>query len=327
MNNKNHSTGQFIDTGDPFCGIPTFLRSRHTSNPENEDFDIGVLGLPFDEGAPYLNGQRFCARAIREQSLRFGGKGYYNFDEKRVMLEREMLENRIIDFGDVPITPTSIDKYLRDATNKVRGILKTGALLVALGGDHSISYPVVNGFDVLDEPINIFHLDSHSDFSEITEDAAYTNGHPFTHIFNMPHVESITQVGIRSLRSFDAARAEAAGCRVVGMKEFRRLGPEGAGKLIEKRKKVYVSIDIDVLDASLIPGCVSAEPNGFTFEELTETLRQVAKNNEIVGFDLVEVAPNLDVATNTTSYLATHIIVEFLGNICDQDWFKKKYIE
>ena len=80
----------------------------------------------------------------------------------------------------------------------------------------------------------------------------------------------------------------------------------------------YVSIDIDVLDLPLVPGCVSAEPNGMTYSELRDALVAIAEHTNVVGFDLVEVNPQLDVGTGITSYLAAHTILEFLGHICDQ---------
>jgi hypothetical protein len=87
---------------------------------------------------------------------------------------------------------------------------------------------------------------------------------------------------------------------------------------LPKNARCYVSIDIDVLDLSLVPGCVSAEPDGMSYRQLRETLTRLAEHAEIVGFDLVEVNPQLDVATGITSYLAAHTIVEFLGAICAQ---------
>ena len=86
---------------------------------------------------------------------------------------------------------------------------------------------------------------------------------------------------------------------------------------LPKDARCYVSIDID-LDLPLIPGCVSAEPNGMSYAELRDVLFPLAKHTEIVGLDLVEVNPQLDVGTGITSYLATHTILEFLGRICDQ---------
>ena len=83
-----------------------------------------------------------------------------------------------------------------------------------------------------------------------------------------------------------------------------------------------MSIDIDVLDLPLVPGCVSAEPNGMMYAELRDTLFALAEHTEIIGFDLVEVNPQLDVGTNITSYLAAHTILEFLARICDQSRWK-----
>ena len=89
-------------------------------------------------------------------------------------------------------------------------------------------------------------------------------------------------------------------------------------KTLPRDARCYVSIDIDVLDLPLVPGCVSAEPNGMTYAELRDSLFALAEHTDVVGFDLVEVNPQLDVGTGITSYLAAHTIVEFLGHICDQ---------
>jgi agmatinase len=102
------------------------------------------------------------------------------------------------------------------------------------------------------------------------------------------------------------------------MEEFRDVSYRGFLDRIPRDARVYVSLDIDALDLPLVPGCVSAEPNGFQYAELRNILFGLAEHAEIVGFDLVEVNPMLDVGTGITSYLAAHTIVEFLGRICDQ---------
>ena len=88
--------------------------------------------------------------------------------------------------------------------------------------------------------------------------------------------------------------------------------------------RTYVNIDIDVLDLSLIPGCVSAEPNGMTYAELRDTLAAIAGHCDVVGLDLVEVNPTLDVGIGITSYLAAHTVLEFLGNICRQPRWERR---
>ena len=102
-------------------------------------------------------------------------------------------------------------------------------------------------------------------------------------------------------------------------------GPWGLAELLPEGARCYVSIDIDVLDLPLVPGCVSAEPNGMSYAELRDDLFALAEHLDIVGFDLVEVNPQLDVGTGITSYLAAHTILEFLGRICAQPrWIARR---
>ena len=110
----------------------------------------------------------------------------------------------------------------------------------------------------------------------------------------------------------------ADGNQVVTMSQFRAGGPQAIAETVPKGANCYVSIDVDVLDMSLVPGCVSAEPNGMTYAELRDTLAAIAAHTNVIGFDFVEVNPQLDVGTGVTAYLGAHTVVEFLGQICDQ---------
>jgi agmatinase len=197
------------------------------------------------------------------------------------------------------------------------GILARGALPVVLGGDHAISFPVVRAFQ---EPLHVVHFDAHLDYAPFIHGLEMTNAHAFRHITRMPHVQSLTQVGIRSLRNTREMMEDslADGNRVVTMEEFLDTSWRGFVERLPKDARCYVSLDIDVLDLPLVPGCVSAEPNGMSYAMLRDTLFALAEHTQIVGFDLVEVNPQLDVGTGITSYLAAHTIVEFLGRICDQ---------
>lgn len=317
-------------TAYPYSGIPTFLRSREIRTIDelkSTPFDIAVLGVPFDEGMPYLPGSRFCARGLREQSLRYNKRGYYDIDEDKIYLAKELQEDRIVDLGDVPTVPCDIEGNLKKTTGIVREVLKKDnhPLFVGMGGDHSVSNPLIAGFDVLDKPIHVVQFDSHPDYAECSEGFVYTNAHPFRHVANMKHVKSLTQVGIRSVRAFNARDSIADGNTIVTMKKFHKIGPQGVAELLPEGEYCYVSIDIDALDCSLVPGCPSAEPNGMKFDELTESLAALAKRMHIVGFDLVEVAPEMDVGNKITSYLATMLVVQFMGQICDQPYWKARY--
>jgi agmatinase len=308
----------------PFSGIPSFLRAPIQAELNRLDADIAILGVPSDDGSPFLPGSRFGPRRIREHSLRFGVDGYYDGRLDRTFLEHELTNGLVADTGDVDVLPTNPEGTWDNITVAMRQILATGALPVVIGGDHSISAPVVRAWD---RPVHVVHFDAHIDYTPFRHGFEFTNIQPMRHIRAMPHVESLTQVGIRSLRNrgSDVRDSIGDGNRVVAMDEFRDLGPRAIATTLPAEAAVYVSIDIDVLDQALVPGCVSGEPDGFTYNELRESLIALTEHTDVVGFDLVEVNPLLDVGTGVTSYLAAHTIVELLGHICDQQrWVSRR---
>ena len=301
----------------PYGGIATFLRQDYCDDIATLDADYAILGTPTDEGSPFMGGSRFAPRSIREHSLRFGPDGYYDSLTGKSYLVEETANRRIVDVGDSDILETNVERTFDNITADVSGILERGVMPVIIGGDHSVTYPVVRAFG---EPMHVMHFDAHMDYQPFVHDLRFTNGHAFRHIKPMAHVLSLTQIGIRSLRSalqeFIDARAE--GSRIVTMDDIRRLGPEGfVHETFPRGEKMYVSIDVDVLDMSLVPGCVSAEPNGMLYAELRDILRATARHMDVIGFDFVEVNPKLDVGTGVTSYLGAHTMVEFLGAIAE----------
>jgi agmatinase len=301
----------------PFAGIPSFLRAPICADPRELAANVAVIGVPTDVGSPFLPGSRLGPRGIREHSLRFGSGGYYDHREGRTFLEEELRDGEIVDMGDVDVAPTDVKGTFDRTTWIVQQARAAGALPVILGGDHAITYPVVRAYD---EPVHVVHFDAHIDYSPFRHGFMDTNSHAFRHIRRMPHVQTLTQVGIRSIRNARDAMTDAIadGNRVVGMEEFRDLGERGVAEIVPDGAACYVSIDVDVLDMPLVPGCVSAEPDGLVYRELRDTLIALSERTSVVGFDLVEVNPLLDGATGVTSYLAAHTIVEFLGHICAQ---------
>ena len=319
MTSSSRRSGITLDR--PFVGIPSFLRAPIETDLDALDADIAVFGVPFDEGSPFLAGSRMGPRSIREHSLRFpvSDAGLYDPETRRTYLAHEMANRTIADVGDVDVWPTDVKSSFDNATGMTKAVLAAGALPVMLGGDHSVTYPVVNGFEDA-EPLHVIHFDAHMDYAPFIHDLRFTNTHTFRHVSPMEHVLSLTQVGIRSLRMAEEEVRDSIddGNRVMTMGEFYRVGPQGVAGVVPRDARTYVSIDIDVLDLSLIPGCVSAEPNGMTYAELRDTLCAIAEHCNVVGLDLVEVNPTLDVGTGVTSYLAAHTVLEFLGNICRQ---------
>lgn len=308
-----------------FVGIPSFLRSRIVREDEAVDADIAILGAPTDEGSPFIPGARFAPRSIREQSMRFVtyAAGYYDADEDEMFLEYELGHDRIADLGDAEIIPTAVETSFANITALTSRALSAGALPVVLGGDHAISFPVVRAFR---RPLHVVHFDAHIDYAPFQHGVQYTNAHAFRHVALMDHVKTLTQVGIRGLRNPRAwvQDSRADGNRVVTLRDYDDMGAAALAATIPSGEPIYVSVDIDVMDMSLVPGCVSAEPNGMSYAQLHTALSALVSDHEIIGMDLVEVNPMTDVGSGVTSYLAAHLIVRFLGVICAQPWWQSR---
>lgn len=299
----------------PFVGVPTFYRSPHIALEDDFSADVAVLGVPSDEGSPWYPGSRMAPRTIREMSMRYaeygpGGAraGFYDIDQDR----RLMSDRRIVDCGDVDIVYTNPLRTLDNTTASVRRILERGALPLVFGGDHAVSWGVVRAFT---EKVNVLHLDAHVDFRPFVHGAEYGNGSPIRRMSMLPHIDQVVQVGMRSIRTSESDLAEAreAGNDVISMQQFRR---DGAARVVENLPAgapLYISIDIDVLDMPLVPGCASAEPEGFGYAELRDLLAQVTAHCRLIGLDVVEVNPMIDVPSNNTSLLAAQLGLETLG--------------
>lgn len=299
-----------------FVGVPTFLRADYAPSIDGLDADYAVIGVPFDEGSPYMPGSRFGPRSIREHSMRIGPSGLGDVPSGRSYLRGVLADRRIVDLGDVDVMVSNPAATMQGLTDAVRAIRGQGVMPIVIGGDHTLSYPAVRGYD---EPIHVIQLDAHLDYSEEREGMVYTNGQGFRLLHGLDHVESLTQIGIRSQRDRieTLQRARAEGSTVVDMPSWRAKGADGALAHIPEGAPCYVSIDVDVYDLPLVPGCVSGEPGGPGYDEVRETLRAIARRFRVVGFDFVEVNPLIDAGAGATSYLGALTIAGFLGFIAD----------
>lgn len=295
-----------------YSGVPTFLRADYCDDIDKLDADYAVIGVPYDDGSPFVGGSRFCARSVREHSLRFGGGALYDIENDREYLRETLADNRLVDVGDVDAAPSRGDVTMGNLSRDITRIRARGAMPVVLGGDHTLTYPVVRAYDV---PIHVIQLDAHLDYSPVVDGMTYVNSTSFRLLHKLDHVQSLTQIGIRSMRDLrqNARDARAAGSRIVTMPEMRDSGPENVVNHLPEGEDCYVTIDVDAYDMSLVPGCVSGEPGGFTFEELRASLKGIAERMNVIGFDFVEVNPPLDVGTGTTSYLGALTVAMFLG--------------
>lgn len=300
----------------PFVGISTFGKSPYVQDWEAIDADVAILGAPYDFGTQWRSGARFGPRSIREAStlFSFGHGGAYDHEDDVTYLPADKV--RIVDIGDADIVHTDTVKSHANIEYGVRQILRAGALPVVLGGDHSINIPCVNAFD--DQgPIHIVQIDAHLDFVDERHGVRYGHGNPMRRAAEKSYVTGLSQIGIRNVSStakegYDDARA--MGSDILSVRQLRKLGVEGVLARIPAGVRYYVTIDIDGFDPSIAPGTGTPSHGGFLYYEVLELLDGLCRRGDIVGLDLVEVAPDYD-HSGTTAILAAQILMNTIGRI------------
>lgn len=300
----------------PFVGICTFGKNPYVSDWDAIAADIAVLGAPFDFGTQWRAGARRGPRAIREAStlFSFGHDGAYDHEDDITYLPAGAAS--IIDIGDADIIHTDTLQSHQNIEFGVRKILAAGAIPLVLGGDHSINIPCINAFDDQD-PIHLVQIDAHLDFVDVRHGVRFGHGNPMRRAAEKGYVTGLTQLGIRNVSStaregYDDARQ--MGSDILSVRQVRKLGIEAVLDRIPAGERYYVTIDIDGFDPSIAPGTGTPSHGGFLYYEGLELLDGLAKRGQIVGVDLVEVAPDYDQA-DLTSILAAQLLMNFIGRI------------
>lgn len=311
-------SGNAYDSGRlnlPFVGICTFGKSPYVENWSCIDADVAILGAPFDAGTQYRAGARFGPRAVREAStlFSFGHAGAYDHEDDRIYLGSDV---RMVDVGDADIIHTDTIQSHGNIRKGVEAILDAGALPIVIGGDHSVNIPCIDAYEGRSS-FHVFHIDAHLDFVDERHGVRFGHGNPLRRAAEKSYVTGLTQVGIRNVSStakdgYDEARA--MGSDIISVRQMRDLGPQSVIARIPEGAKVYVTLDIDGFCPSIAPGTGTPSHGGFLYYEVLEMLQHLANRHEIVGMDLVEVAPDYD-PTGSTSILAAQVLLNFLGFI------------
>jgi agmatinase len=312
MSNHGYEAGRL---NLPFVGISTFAKKPYVADWDAIDANVAVMGAPFDFGTQFRSGARFGPRGVREAStlFSFGHAGAYDHEDDAMYLGEDV---RMIDMGDADIVHTDTMKSHANIEYGVRKALAAGALPVVIGGDHSINIPCVNAFD--DQgPIHILQIDAHLDFVDERHGVRYGHGNPMRRAAEKEYVTGLTQLGIRNVSSTAREGYEAArdmGSDFLSVRQIRKLGIEKVVKRLPRDARLYVTIDIDAFCPSIAPGTGTPSHGGFLYYEVLELLQGAAQNHEIVGIDLVEVAPDYD-QSGSTSILAAQLLLNFIGFI------------
>jgi agmatinase len=287
-----------------YAGKGTFARIADIH--EVTDYDIAILGVPFDGGTSYRPGARFGPLAVR-QAARTLRPGFH------VELGLAPLESmQIVDAGDVPVTPYDIAEACQQIQNHVSDVLGGGnRRVVSIGGDHTIALPNLRALHAVHGPVALVHFDAHLDTWDTYFNAPVTHGTIFRRAFEeglLVEDHSI-HIGIRGPIYDQADLTDDAGMgfKIIRAGDLDVIGIEAAVDAVRRRvgdTPVYLSIDIDVLDPAFAPGTGTPESGGLTARELLRMLRQLSGLN-LVGADVVEVAPAYDHAEITSVAAAT----------------------
>ncbi len=294
-----------------FAGIKTYLRLPHLQATQGIDF--AVVGVPWDGATSYRTGQRLGSDAIRKVSVTLRP---YN-----LALDVGIFEHCCgVDYGDLSVVPG----YIEDTYDKIEAelcpLVEAGVIPVAMGGDHSITLPELRAIAKTHGPVALIHLDSHTDTNDQYFGRPYYHGSMFRRAVeeNILLPANSIQVGMRgsvySKNAYD--ESTSLGFKVVTMSAVRQIGLQRLIEIIKGRvgpNKVFVTFDIDVVDPAFAPGTGTPEVGGLTSSEAIELIRGL-KGLNFVGFDVVEVLPDYDVA-EITALLAANVIYEFLSLI------------
>ena len=299
----------------PFVGICTFGKYPYQPDWDKIEADIAILGAPFDCGSQWRSGSRMGPRGVREASTlySFGHDGAYDHEDDIVYLKSD---STIIDIGDADIIHTDTLSSHTNIEYGVRKILSSNAIPIVIGGDHSVNIPCINAFSDT-EPFHLIQIDAHLDFVDERHGVKYGHGNPMRRAAEKSYVSGLTQIGIRNVSSTAKEGYEDAkkmGSNIISVRQFRELGVSKIINQIPNNIPYYVTIDIDAFDPSIASGTGTPSHGGFLYYEILELIDLIAQKGKIIGMDLVEVAPDYDITTSTTT-LAAQLLLNSIGRI------------
>lgn len=305
----NENAPKGADSGDDpryeprYQEVATFMRAPY--RPDLDGVDVALFGVPYDGGVTNRPGARHGPREIRNQSSLMRAinhaTGINPYERRAVADVGDVRFGRVYDNAAV----------VEDTEAFVRRIIEAGATPLAAGGDHSITYPIFRALASPEAPVGMVHIDAHTDTWSAFRGEKFHHGSPFRLACDEQLLDPARtiQIGIRGAQNWADGweYSEAAGMRVMFIEEFADLGVGGV--IAEARRIVgdgptYISFDVDGLDPVFAPGTGTPEVGGITTREALHLLRGLRGLN-LVGGDVVEVAPPFDPSGNTALVGAT----------------------
>ena len=308
--NTGKIVGQVDATQMPrYGGIATFAHLPQLS--EVSDVDVAIVGVPFDTGVSYRPGARFGPNHVRESSRLLRP---YN----PAANVSPFATQQVVDAGDIAANPFDIEEAISSIHKSYDQLSERAKKIVTIGGDHTITLPILRSLKAKHGAISVVHFDAHLDTWDSYFGADYTHGTTFRRASEegLLDPEGCMHIGIRGplYAAKDLTDDKALGFQIFSSVEFQDLGVNAAIEKMKARvgkRPVYISIDIDVLDPAHAPGTGTPEAGGLTSRELLSVLRATAGMN-VIGADIVEVAPAYDHA-QITGIAASHVMYELIS--------------
>jgi agmatinase len=263
------------------------------------DCDVAIIGIPYDDKSSYLKGPAKGPQAIREAST---SKMINAWTELGVNIETDI---KMTDLGDLDVSGHFLEVFSR-IEEKIGAVLSNGIVPIVLGGDHSISYPIVKAFWRKYGDLDILDFDAHADLYDELYGDRYSHACPFARILEDGLVQNIVQVGIRTANSEHRKQADKYNIRMIEMKDF------DDSLVFDFPNPLYISFDLDALDPAFAPGVSHYEAGGLSTRQVINIIHQL--NANIVGLDVVEVNPDRD-KSGITASAAVKVVKEVVGKI------------
>jgi len=259
---------------------------------------LRLIGLPYDASSSYLRGAAEAPAAIRAA---LGSPHWNTWSE---LNQDVAASGAMSDAGDVPLSTGAGAR--EEIERAIAGVLAAGCRPLALGGDHSVTYPILRAVSRTHHSLTILHLDAHPDLYEEFEGDRFSHACPFARIMEEGLARRLVQVGIRTLNSHQRRQAQRYGLEVMEMRSWEA----GARPAVDGA--VYLSVDLDVLDPAFAPGVSHREPGGLSVREVLSLVQQMGGG--LVGADLVEYNPRQDIG-GVTAVVAAKIVKEIAGRM------------
>jgi agmatinase len=296
----------------PYAGVPTLLdaplRQIDPQNPDFGDLQVALIGVPMDLGVTNRPGARFGPRALRAIER----IGPYN----HVLGCAPVFDLRVADVGDVPFASRfRLEGSLDDIEGYYGKVLAVGVVPLSVGGDHSITHPIMKALGRA-RPLGMVHIDAHCDTGGAFDQTKFHHGGPFRNavLDGVLDPTRTIQIGIRGSTEYLWEFSTDSGMTVIHTEDIPKLG---IAAVVEKALAVvgdgpvYLSFDIDAIDPAFAPGTGTPEVGGLTTREVLEFLRSL-KGIDLIGGDVVEVAPQYDTTTNT-AHVGAQVLFEILS--------------